>query len=226
VRISRTTGALSGFLLVILGIWGAIIPFIGPSFGYAFGTHATWYYTADRMYLDILPGVAVILGGLILLRAGDRASGVLGSWLAIAGGAWFVVGPAVSRLWEHSLGPIGGPMFGSTRQMLELVGYFYGLGALIVALGAFALGRVVTRQTLVVDEPVADEPVAAPPVAVAAEPVAAEPVAQAQPRQVTSEPTRDERADDDSIPSVDAPPQRVDEPSRGQVTTGSVTGTL
>jgi hypothetical protein len=163
MRIPRTTGAFSGFVLVILGIWGAVIPFIGPSFGYAFGTHATWYYTADRLYLDILPGVAVIVGGLIVLRAGDRASGVLGTWLAIAGGAWFVVGPAISRLWEHTLGPIGGPMFGPTRQMLELVGYFYGLGALIVALGAFALGRVVTRPRLVTDEPAQLPAIDAPP---------------------------------------------------------------
>src|ERR1700761_2292529 len=121
MRISRTTGAFSGFLLVILGIWGGIIPFIGPSFGYAFGNHVTWYYSADRLYLDILPGVAVIAGGLILLRAGNRAAGVFGSWLAIAGGAWFVVGPSVSLLWEHGVGPIGAPLFGPTRQMLELV---------------------------------------------------------------------------------------------------------
>src|SRR5207249_4598889 len=32
-----------------------------------------------------------------------------------------------------------------TRQMLELVGYFYGLGALIVALSAFSIGRFMSR---------------------------------------------------------------------------------
>jgi hypothetical protein len=205
MRISRTTGAFSGFLLVILGIWGGIIPFIGPSFGYAFGNHVTWYYTADRLYLDILPGVVVIVGGLILLRAGNRAAGVLGSWLAIVGGAWFVVGPAVSRTWEHTLGPIGGPMFGPTRQMLELVGYFYGLGALIVALGAFALGRFVSRPALVVAEP-ATEPTPA------AEPVAPRPAASDD--------------EDQSIPAVDAPYKPAADPEHEHVTTSSVAGAL
>jgi hypothetical protein len=205
MRISRTTGAFSGFLLVILGIWGGIIPFIGPSFGYAFGNHVTWYYTADRLYLDILPGVVVIVGGLILLRAGNRAAGVLGSWLAIVGGAWFVVGPAVSRTWEHTLGPIGGPMFGPTRQMLELVGYFYGLGALIVALGAFALGRFVSRPALVVAEPAAEP-------APTAEPVAPRPAASDDEGQ--------------SIPAVDAPYKPAAGPEREHVTTSSVAGAL
>jgi hypothetical protein len=204
MRISRTTGAFSGFLLVILGIWGGIIPFIGPSFGYAFGNHVTWYYTADRLYLDILPGVAVIVGGLILLRAGNRAAGVLGSWLAIAGGAWFVVGPSISRLWEHGAGPIGPPLFGPTRQMLELVGYFYGLGALIVAVGAFALGRFVSRPALVVAEPVGPAPVASEPAA----------------------PDADSNDDDHSIPAVDAPYQPSTDREHEHVTTSSVAGAL
>lgn len=221
MRISRTTGAFSGFLLVLLGIWGAIIPFIGPSFGYAFGTHATWYYTADRLYLDILPGVAVVVGGLILIRAGNRASGILGSWLAIVGGAWFVVGPAVSRLWENSLGPIGGPMFGPTRQMLELVGAFYGLGALIVALAAFALGRFVSRPALVLDKPVA-----VPGEPVTAERVTAEPVA-AHGTDTEATPDTEATEDGDSIPADDSPPEPVAEPrSRERVTTGSSSGAL
>ena len=149
-------------MLLLLGIWGGLIPFVGPYFGYAFGSHATWDYTANRLWLDILPAVAVVVGALVLLRAGHRVSGTLGSWLAIAGGAWFAVGPAVSRLWDHAAGPIGGPLFGNTRQMLELVGYFYGLGIVIVGLAAFALGRVVSRPGLVISEPDASEPVAEP----------------------------------------------------------------
>jgi hypothetical protein len=198
MRISRSTGAFSGFVLVVLGLWGAIIPFIGPSFGYAFGNHTTWYYTADRLYLDILPGVAVMAGGLILLWSGNRVSGVLGSWLAIAGGAWFAVGPAFSRMWEHGPGPIGGPLFGSARQMLELVGYFYGLGALIVAVAAFGLGRVVTRQRLVTATPVAPEPVA-------------------------SQRFEQDPDEDHSIPAIDAPPEPA-EPERAPVATSSVAG--
>ena len=152
-------------MLVVLGLWGGLIPFVGPYFGYAFGTHATWHYTANRMWLDILPGAAVLLGGLILMLSGHRIMNMIGSWVAIAGGAWFATGPAVSRLWEHGAGPIGAPLFGHVRQTFELIGYFYGLGALVVCLAAFALGRVVTRPPLVV-APVEAEPVPAESAAV------------------------------------------------------------
>jgi hypothetical protein len=185
---------MSGLLLVVLGIWGGLIPFVGPYFGYAFGSHATWHYTTERLWLDILPGAAAVLGGLMLLRAGHRVSGTMAAWMAMAGGAWFAVGPAVSRLWDHAAGPIGGPLFGTTRQTLELVGYFYGLGAAIVALSAFALGRVVSRPALVVPPPAAPE---------AAEPEPAEPVV---------------------VPAIDAPAETYEPAPRERVTTGAVTG--
>jgi hypothetical protein len=54
----------------------------------------------------------------------------------------------MSMTWESGQGPIGRPLFGSTRQMLELVGYFYGLGALIIALAGFSVGRFVSRPRL------------------------------------------------------------------------------
>lgn len=151
MRISRSTGAFSGLLIVLLGIWGGIVPFVGPYFNYAFGSDATWHYTTNRFWLSILPAIVVIAGGLILMRSGHRVGGALGAWLALAGGGWFVVGPAVSRIWEHSGVPIGHPLYGSFRQMLELVGYFYGLGAVIIGLAAFALGRYVTRPALVAE---------------------------------------------------------------------------
>jgi hypothetical protein len=75
----------------------------------------------------------------------------LGGWLAVLAGAWFATGPELSRLWEHGAGragPIGAPLFGNTRQALELIGYFYGLGALIIALAAFAVGRFASRPAL------------------------------------------------------------------------------
>ncbi len=157
--------------MLVLGIWAGIIPFVGPYFHYSFGSNDTWHYTANRFWLDILPAAAVVLGSLVLLRSANRVSGVMGSWLAIIGGAWLAVGPAVSRVWEHGAGPIGQPLYGSSRQMLELVGYFYGVGVLIATLSAFALGRFVSRPALAVAESddtdsrqVVFEPVSAPAV--------------------------------------------------------------
>src|SRR5438552_5589801 len=140
MRMARSTGALSGLVIVLLGIWGALIPFVGPYFDYSFGVNSTWHYTSDRLWLDIIPGAVAVLGGLLLLVGTRRAACALGGWLALAAGTWFVIGPAMSLTWESGRGPIGAPLFGSTRQTLELVGYFYGVGALIVALAAFSLG--------------------------------------------------------------------------------------
>jgi hypothetical protein len=154
-RLARTTGAFSGVLIAVLGMWGALIPFVGPYFNYSFGTNETWHYTTDRLWLCILPGAVALLGGLLLVAATRRATGVFGGWLAMGAGAWFAVGPAVSLTWERGPGPIGRPLFGSTRQMLELVGYFYGLGALIAALAAFAIGRFVAPTAIVREAPVA-----------------------------------------------------------------------
>jgi hypothetical protein len=145
MRLPRSTGAVSGLLLVVLGLWGALIPFVGPYFDYSFGVNSTWHYTSDRLWLDILPGALTVIGGLLLIGARTRSAGIFAGWLALIGGAWLVVGPAVSLTWESGQGPIGRPLFGSTRQMLELVGYFYGLGALIVALSAFSIGRFMSR---------------------------------------------------------------------------------
>jgi peptidoglycan/LPS O-acetylase OafA/YrhL len=147
-RMTRSTGAVSGLLIILLGVWGALIPFVGPYFDYSFSTNTTWHYTTDRLWLDILPGALAVLAGVLLLLAATRAAGILAGWLAMVAGAWFVVGPSVSLTWESGVGPIGRPLYGSTRQMLELVGYFYGLGALIVALAAFSIGRFVSRPAL------------------------------------------------------------------------------
>ena len=151
MRLPRSTGAISGLLVVLLGLWGALIPFVGPYFDYSFGSNSAWQYTTDRLVLDILPGAVAVLAGGLLLTATTRRAGVLGGWLGLLAGAWFVIGPAVSLTWEHAAGPIGRPLGGSTRQMVELVGYFYGLGALIIALVAFASGRFASRPA-VLDE--------------------------------------------------------------------------
>lgn len=162
MRLRRSTGAISGSLVVLLGLWGALVAFVGPYFDYSFGSNGAWHYTTDRLVLEILPGALAVVAGGLLLSARTRRAGVLGGWLGLLAGAWFVIGPAVSLTWEHGDGPIGRPLGNSTRQMLELVGYFYGLGALIIALVAFAAGRFASRPA-VVDEPVAVAPV--PPAA-------------------------------------------------------------
>lgn len=143
LRVSRSRGAFSGVLLLLLGAWGALIPFVGPYFSYAYTPDAPWTYTAGRLWLEILPGAAVFLGGLIVLAARIRPVAVAGAALAAAGGAWFAVGTTLVTLWT-SPGQIsaGIPAGATLVKVAEEIGFFTGLGVVIVLFAGMALGRL------------------------------------------------------------------------------------
>lgn len=146
----RTRGALSGVLLIALGVWGGLVPFIGPYFSYAYTPDATWTWTAGRFWLEVLPAVATVIGGAILVSTANRAVGVFGGYLACAAGAWFVIGPLVGTLWNGSAGAAGAPVGGDLAQVVEQIGFFYGLGAMILFIAAQAVGRFSVRDGRVV----------------------------------------------------------------------------
>lgn len=151
--LSRSRGAASGILLVLLGAWGALAPFIGPTFTFAFTPDKSWHWTAARGWYEVAPGAAAFVGGLLLLFARSRAITVLGAWLGILAGAWFIVGPAISS--EVTLGSLGQPIGSSSGQRVaETLTFFYGLGAVILFLAAVAFGRlsVVTVRDLRIAE--------------------------------------------------------------------------
>ncbi len=141
LRIPRSKGALSGVLLVLLGIWGALIPFVGPYFHYAYTPDRTWDYTSGRLWLEILPGLAAIIGGVLMLISRFRPVAVLGTWLAAAGGAWFALGGLLARKWT-TIPSVGTPVGGTGHMVLEQVGFFIGLGVVIVFAAAAAMGRL------------------------------------------------------------------------------------
>lgn len=167
LQVPRSRGALTGALLLLLGIWGALIPFVGPYFHYAYTPDRTWAYSTGRLWLEILPGAAAFLGGLVVLVSRNRAVAAFGAWLAALGGLWFVVGGAVSTLWTASgVSQAGTPVGGTLARAVEDVGFFAGLGAVIVFLAALALGRFavvgVREAAHRGREPAADAPKAAP----------------------------------------------------------------
>jgi len=171
LRVRRTRGALSGVLLVLLGLWGALIPFIGPYFHYAYTPNKAWHYTTGRLWLDILPGLAVLVGGVFVLISRHRLIGVLAAWLAAAGGAWFAVGGLVAREWT-SLPSAGTPVGGPARMVVEQIGFFTGLGVVTAFLAGLAMGRftvIAARDRVVAEprEPLAEEPTAEDPAAAA-----------------------------------------------------------
>jgi len=145
-------GRVTGSLLMLLGAWGAIIPFVGPYFGYAYTPDTAWAYTPGRLWLSVVPGITVVLGGLLIVLTDSMAAPA--AFLAALGGAWFVVGlPVVALVLPGSSISPGTPIVNlgavfrpATMVFLERLGFFYGLGALIMFLAAFALGEIIVAR--------------------------------------------------------------------------------
>jgi hypothetical protein len=131
---------VTGVLLVLLGAWGGILPYVGPLFGYRMDGTSAWTWTTGHWELNLLPGIAAVLAGLILLT-GRRAGAALGGWLAMLSGGWFVLGPLFASMWL----PLGESQSrvasSSLSNVVQPLGYHYGTGLVIVLLGAWALGR-------------------------------------------------------------------------------------
>jgi hypothetical protein len=144
LHMPRSRGAVSGLLLIILGVWGALIPFIGPYFHFGYTPDPAWAWSTTRAWLEVFPGATTALGGFLLLVSGNRATAMFGAWLAVIAGAWFIVGRTLASTLR--LGDIGQPIAATDAKRAVLdIGYFSGLGALIVFLGGAVLARVTVR---------------------------------------------------------------------------------
>jgi hypothetical protein len=173
LQMRRSRGLASGLLLVLLGLWGALIPFVGPYFHFAYTPDTGWTYTTARLWLEILPGAAVFLGGVLLIIAGSRYVALFGAMLAAAAGAWFVLGTSLSPLWNNQV-TLGGSPAGATvyTRIMEQLGFFSALGVVIVFIAGMAIGRIASvsagiRAVEPVSEPVSEsirEPVSEPTV--------------------------------------------------------------
>ena len=206
MQIPRSRGATSGFLLILLGAWGALIPFIGPYFNFAYNTDQEWLWTTARGWLEVLPGAAAAVGGLLLLTSGHRAAAMFGGWLAVLAGAWFVVGRAFAG--PLPIGDVGAPVAPTDTKRLALeLAYFSGLGAVIVFLGALALGRLSVRSLR--DIQYAQRPVAA------AQPA---PVTATEAQTERIAPARDADPETERVAPVDttAPEETAEETPEGE----------
>ncbi len=144
----------AGLLILVLGAWGALVPFVGPYFHFALGPTRSWTWTSGRLWLSVLPGIAAVIGGLMLLSAGPRPTGKIGALLALAAGIWFAIGPDLSLLWNSS-GAEGAAHGSVGVRALEAITYHTGLGVAIAALAAFALPGFLTRRAAVAEAAVA-----------------------------------------------------------------------
>jgi hypothetical protein len=135
---ARTCGAL----LVLLGIWGGLISFVGPYFHYAYTPDRAWAYTTGRLWLEILPALGTLAGGVIIMISAVRSTVLAGAWLAAISGGWFAVGAVLAPIWIGGTAPAQGtPTGDALARAVEQIGFFTGLGAAIVFVAALALGR-------------------------------------------------------------------------------------
>jgi len=144
MKVPRTRGAVSGLLIVILGAWAALVPLIGPYFDLSIGSDDTWTWSGDRFLFSVLPGIVAVIGGLMLMGTANRAGGGIGGWLALAAGAWLVVGQSLSLIWQDTPG-YGTPFGSDETQAVALLAYFYATGTAIAAVASFARGRFSVR---------------------------------------------------------------------------------
>lgn len=143
----------AGLALLLLGLFGALVPFVGPSFGYGMGGVAAWTWTESHATLHLAPGIAAMVGGLFVMRGRSASTQRSGAILAAVGGTWFVVAPSLHPLWAASSSSSGmGGMGGSPLSgALSALGYHYGTGVLIAVIAAYAVGSLSRSRRLTVD---------------------------------------------------------------------------
>jgi hypothetical protein len=143
----HVTTRFAGLVILVAGLWGGLVPFVGPYFHFALGPNHSWTWTTGRLWLSVLPAIAAVIGGLILLGSGPRLSGKIGALLALAGGVWFAIGPTVSLLWAPDA--YGLPHGPKGTRMLEMLTYHTGLGVLIASFASYALPGVLAYRRAV-----------------------------------------------------------------------------
>lgn len=136
---------LLGLLIVLLGAWGGIVPYIGPRFGYRASGSGSFHWTTTHSLLYLAPGAVAVAWGLIILATLAASGGrglpvvkVLAALGVIACGAWFVLGPVVWPIFSSAV--VFAPATPLVRFVNE-VGYNLGPGLLLAILGTVLLAR-------------------------------------------------------------------------------------
>jgi hypothetical protein len=167
-----------GVLIALLGAWAFFVPLVGPYFNFGFSSDEAWQFSAKQWELQLAPGAAAFVGGVMLVLPG-RLWNWLGGALALVAGLWLVVGPSFYPVFSSgTVQPYGSEWM----QALRWIGHFYAVGALILYFAGWAHGLLARRRPGVVAEPSAapEEPVVQEPAAATSPEPASTPAESAQ----------------------------------------------
>ncbi len=185
-----------GVIMMLAAAWGAIVPFLGPAIGFSGDGTASWTWSLTHAVLGLVPGaIAFGIGLLLVVEAPSvvvgrgRASITTAGLVAVACGAWLVIGPLAWAVIDNTRPYFVGA--GPLRELAYQVGYALGPGIIVVACGAYAVGWASRhREVAPAIDGVAPEPqqVAAQPVASPAPPGTVPQQTVPQPATVTEPP--------------------------------------
>jgi hypothetical protein len=229
-----------GFVALVVSAWGAIVPFVGPTFGFSADGAASWHWQLSHVVLALIPGALGCLVGLTLLAPANEtvtrrrlsltAAGIIG----IASGAWFVIGPVAWTVLvnTHSYFIV----FASPLRALEYqVGYALGPGLILVMCSAFAIGwaarhnRPLEAVGAARDVPGMAEPGPAvvPEPSITPQPIPPEPAGVDQPAAAQPEPAAPPQPSAQPAPEPQPAPQPTvapEAPAQGLATESEVFG--
>lgn len=135
---------LGGFLALLVSAWAAIVPFVGPSFGFSPDGTASWTWNLAHALGALVPGAVGLLSCLVIVVTARHPTGTLvpsrlvgAGYLVFLCGAWFasvpVVWPVLVGSYFHAASP--------SLTLAYWMGLAIGPGILLAAFGAFAMGR-------------------------------------------------------------------------------------
>jgi hypothetical protein len=139
----------AGILAIVISAWAAIVPYIGPTFGYAANGTGSWFWSLSHSLLALVPGaIGIFMGFAIVASSSEVGRGRFS--LAAAGlillicGAWVAIGPLS---WTVIY---GGPGYFAAatpfREFTYQVGSAIGPGLIMAGCGAFAMGWASRHQ--------------------------------------------------------------------------------
>jgi hypothetical protein len=146
LRIPSIRGVITGAVIGALGLWSVLVPLVGPYFGYALSPLGPWTMPWAALWLQIVPGVVLLLGGVLLVSTQRRLAGLAVGALAAATGVWLAIGSALWS-WTPAGVLVGGVAAGGGASAAEQIGMASGLGAVVTLLAGLAVGRFSVRGT-------------------------------------------------------------------------------